>query len=302
MGEGLSLSEAFMRHEARTGLFFISPGVIFFVVFWITPVILAIFYGFTDWNVGKAPHWIGFKNYQQLFTDPLLRQSLIASTKITVISVTGTFFVSLGLAYLLNVENLVGGRLIRLLIILPFVADWVATGLVWQLIFLPNGGVLAGVFSWLGLYDWMSLRWTSSTSLAPWAISIFIIWKTSGFYTIIFLAGLKGIPIQYLEAAEVDGANAWQSFWTVTMPLLKPITVFVLMITFVSTIGLFEPVYMLTGGGPADATRVLPIFLYENFFQFHHGGYASAAGILFLLLCLGFALLAARLLQYSYYE
>jgi ABC-type sugar transport system permease subunit len=291
-----------MRREARTGIFFISPGMIYFLVFWITPVILAIFYGFTDWSVGKTPHWIWLKNYTRLFTDPLLRQSLIASAKITLISVSGTFFISLGLASLLNTDRLFGGRLIRVIIILPFVADWVATGLVWQLIFLPNGGVLAGIFSWLGLHSLMTLRWTSSARMAPWAISIFIIWKTTGLYTIIFLAGLKGIPKQYAEAAQVDGANIWQSFWNVTFPLLKPITVFVLMMAFVSTIGLFEPVYMLTGGGPADATRVLPIYLYENFFQFHHGGYASAAGILFLFLCLGFALAASRLLQYSYYE
>jgi len=291
-----------LRREAKNGLFFISPGILFFLLFWIFPVLLAFYYGFTDWNVGRQASWIGLENYRRLFSDPLLATSVIASAKITTIAVAGTFFVSLGLAWLLNDDKLIGGRLMRLIIILPFVTDWVATGLVWQLIFLPNSGVLAAVFSELGLHSLMKLRWTSSAGLAPWAISIFIIWKTSGLFTIIFLAGLKGIPKQYSEAAQVDGASTWQSFWNITMPLLKPITVFVLVMSFVSTIGLFEPVYMLTGGGPADATRILPIFLYENFFQFHHGGYASAAGMLFLLVCLGFALLAARTLQYSYYE
>jgi ABC-type sugar transport system permease subunit len=291
-----------MRRELKYGLLFISPGIFYFMLFWIFPVLLAIYYGFTDWKLGKTANWIGLKNYAGLFTDPLLKTSLIASAKITFIAVTATFLVSLGLATLLNDDRLVGGRLIRLLIILPFVTDWVATGLVWQLIFLPNSGVLAGLFSQFGLRSLMALRWTANARLAPWAISIFILWKTAGLFTIIFLAGLKGIPKQYAEAAQVDGANTWQSFWHITMPLLKPITVFVLVMSFVSTIGLFEPVYMLTGGGPADATRILPIFLYENFFQFHQGGYSSAAGILFLLICLGFALIAARILQYSYYE
>jgi ABC-type sugar transport system permease subunit len=100
----------------------------------------------------------------------------------------------------------------------------------------------------------------------------------------------------------VDGANYWQTLGYVTLPLMRPIVVFVMVSAFVSIVGFFEPVFMLTGGGPADATRTLPIFLYENFFQFHKGGSASAAGIVFLLLCLGFALVAARILQYSYYE
>lgn len=291
-----------MQRELKNGLFFISPGIFYFLAFWITPVLLAAYYSFTNWKLGLSAQWVGLDNYRKLITDPRLMQSLEASLKITVISVLGTFFISLGLATLLNSGQIVGSRLVRLIIILPFVTDWVATGMVWQLIFLPNSGVLAGMFSQLGLYNLMSLRWTSSGQLAPLAISIFIIWKTTGLYTIIFLAGLKGIPRQYTEAAQVDGANSWQAFWHVTMPLLRPISVFVLVMAFVSTVGLFEPVYMLTGGGPADATRVLPIFLYENFFQFHNGGYASAAGILFLALCLGFALVAARTMQYSYYE
>ena len=164
-----------MRREFRTGIFFISPGVVYFFLFWITPVLLAIYYGFTDWKVGQAAHWAGLSNYYRLFTDPLLLQSVIASTKITALSVTGTFLISLGLASLLNDDKLVGGRLFRLLIILPFVTDWVATGLVWQLIFLPNSGVLAGIFAQVGLHRLMTLHWTSSAQLAPWAISIFIV-------------------------------------------------------------------------------------------------------------------------------
>jgi ABC-type sugar transport system permease subunit len=188
------------------------------------------------------------------------------------------------------------------LVILPVVTDWVATGLVWQLVFLPNRGVLAGLESLVGLRAWLGLGWTSTATLAPVAIAIFIIWKTTGLYAIIFLAGLKGIPRHFAEAARVDGASTWQVFRAITLPLLRPITVFVVVTAFVTTVGLFEPVFMLTGGGPAGATRVLPIFLYETFFQFHNGGYASAAGVLFLLLCLLFAVAAARSMRYAYYE
>ena len=291
-----------MRRESRYGLFFISPSILFFLVFWIIPVLLALYYSLTNWKVGRPETFVGLKNYTNLFTDPQFQQAVQASALVTVVAVVCTLIISLGLAVLLNDEQLRGNRLFKSLIILPVVTDWVATGLVWQLIFLPHYGVLPGLFSIFGLQALMGLGWTATKSLAPFAIVIFIVWKTTGLYTIIFLAGLKSVPQQYAEAAIVDGANAWQVFSNITLPLIRPITVFVLVTAFVSTIGLFEPVFMLTGGGPADATRVLPIFLYENFFQFRNGGYASAAGVLFLLLSLGFALAAARRLQYSYYE
>lgn len=291
-----------MKRATRYGLFFISPALMYFFIFWILPLLLALYYSLTKWAVGQKAQFIGLRNYLALFKDPQFHQALSASGFITVLTVILTMFIALFLANLLNDEKLMGGRLFKTLIMLPVVADWVATGLVWQLIFLPYNGVLPGIFLDLGLKEWMSLRWTASRSLAPLAIVIFIIWKTAGLYTIIFLAGLKSVPKAYQEAAYVDGANSLQTFLQITLPLLRPILVFVLVIVFVNSIGLFEPVYILTGGGPADATRVLSIFLYENFFQFHNSGYASAAGVLFLLICLAFALITARLLQYSYYE
>src|SRR5512141_829051 len=137
------LDRRVMRRETRTGLFFISPGIFYFFVFWTTPVLLAVFYAFTDWKVRKTVHFVGLKNFTSLASDPLLFTSLVASAKITLIAVTATTLIALALANLLNDDHLFGGRLMRLLIILPFVTDWVATGLVWQLIFLPNSGVLA---------------------------------------------------------------------------------------------------------------------------------------------------------------
>jgi ABC-type sugar transport system permease subunit len=291
-----------VSRELKYGLFFISPSIFFFLVFWLVPVLLAVYYSLTNWKLGPTASFVGLKNYADLFYDPRFVQSLRASAAITGMAVATSVVLALGLAVLLNDDGLRGSRLFKVLVVVPVVTDWVATGLVWQLVFLPNRGVLPGLLSLVGLRGWMGLGWTSTSTLAPVAIAIFIIWKTTGLYAIIFLAGLKGVPRQYAEAAVVDGANSWQVFRVVTLPLIRPITVFVVVTAFVSTVGLFEPVFMLTGGGPADTTRVLPIFLYETFFQFHNGGYASAAGIVFLLVCLVFALGAARMLRYSYYE
>lgn len=291
-----------LNRDTRWGLIFIAPGIVYFLVFWIVPVILAAVQSLSRWRAGRAAGFIGLRNYENLLSDPLFLNAVGISLVITFGAVVATFALGLGLALLLNDDTLRGGRLFRVIIFLPVVTDWVATGMVWQLIFLPNQGVLSGIFFSLGMRDLMALRWTATRELAPFAIIIFIVWKTTGLYTLLLLAGLKSVPKPLIEAAQVDGATAWQVFRHVTIPLLAPIIVFVVISSFVSTIGLFEPVFMLTGGGPADATKTLPLFLYEQFFQFQNGSYASAAGILFLLLCLGFALVASRRLQQTAYE
>ncbi len=291
-----------LRRETTLGLIFIAPGVAYFLLFWIYPVILTAVQSLRRWQMGRPGDFSGFDNYTDLLSDPLFLNSIRASLGITVAIVVLGFLVAFGLALLLNDDTLRGGRWFRVTIFLPVVTDWVATGLVWQLIFLPNQGVLAGISYSLGLRDLMGLRWTTARELAPLAIVIFSVWKTTGLYAVILLAGLKSVPKPLVEAARVDGANEWEALRHITMPLLRPIITFVIVVSFVSSIGLFEPVFMLTGGGPADATKTLPLFLHEQFFQYLEGGYASAAGIVFLIICLIFALLAARQLRQNVYE
>lgn len=291
-----------LRREALWGLVFISPGVAYFLIFWILPVILTAVQSLWRWDIGRPSRFIGTDNYTSLLTDPFFVSAVRASLGISLGVVVVGFFTAFILAWILSDETLRAGRLFRIIIFLPVVTDWVATGLVWQFIFLPNQGVLAGVLYNLGLRDWMGLRWVSTRDLAPIAIIVFILWKTTGLYTVILLAGLKSVPRTLMEAARADGANEWQVLINIVLPLLKPIIVFVIVVSFVTTIGLFEPVFMLTGGGPADATKTLPIFIHEQFFVYLKGGYASAAGILFLLLCLLFAVVASRQLRQNAYE
>jgi ABC-type sugar transport system permease subunit len=219
-------------------------------------------------------------------------------------ALTACTLIAFGLAWLLNDNSLRGARWFRLIFFLPVITDWVATALVWQLIFLPHQGVLPGLFHSLGLSDTSlpTLRWTASRDLAPVSIIIFTVWKTTGLYMVIFLAGLKSIPKELIEAARVDGAREWGLIRHVILPLLSPITVFVILVGFVNAIGMFEPVWMLTGGGPAEATKTLPLFIHETFFRFRQGGYASAAAILFLLITLTFAFIATWIIRMSAYK
>jgi ABC-type sugar transport system permease subunit len=292
------------RRELTWGLVFIAPGIVYFLVFWIVPIIMTLGQSVWRWRAGRASDYIGLKNYGDLLSDPLFLNSVRASAGITVGALVVGTLIAFGLALLLNDSTLRGRRWFRLIIFLPVVTDWVATGLVWQLIFLPHQGVLPALFHGMGLGQTPlpTLRWTATRDLAPIAIVIFIIWKTTGLYTVIFLAGLQSVPSDLIEAARSDGADGRQVIRHVVLPLLAPITVFVVLINFVSAIGLFEPVYMLTGGGPAEATKTLPLFIHEAFFRFRDEGYGSAAAMLFLLITLAFAVIAARYIRVRAYE
>ena len=286
--------------DERTGLLFVSPALLFFVVFWSLPVVLALGYSLTNWRIGGPADPVGLDNYTSLLADPLFQQSVLASLYIAVLAVSASMLLALGIAIILSDQRLRLGRLWRLIVIVPVVSDWVATGLVFQLIFLPNQGVLAALGHSLGL-DWLvNARWTTTATLAPIAIAIFIVWKQTGLYAIFLLAGLRSIPGDVVDAARVDVAGGLQALMSIKLPMMRPIIVFVVIFAFITTLALFEPVFLLTAGGPAGATRTLPLFLYENFFTFGRSGYASAAVIYFLVVSLLFALVAARLLQTRY--
>jgi ABC-type sugar transport system permease subunit len=285
------------RRELRTCLVFISPAVVFFVVFWAFPVLMAAYYAFTDWQVGRSAPWVGVANFTELFGDPLFRTAIKASLTIAVLAVIGGVGIALCLALILARPDIRAARWWRLAIFIPVVTDWVSTGLVWQMMFLRDRGVIAQILAKFGFTSLVRTEWTTDATLAPIAIAIFIIWKTTGLYTLFFLAALKAVPNDVLEASTVDGAGAWQRFRYVRWPLMKPITVFVIVIAFVTALGLYEPIFMLTGGGPAGRTRALPIFLLENFFQFERSGYASAAGLIFLGMSLLFAFVASRVMK-----
>jgi ABC-type sugar transport system permease subunit len=292
------------RRELLWGLVFISPGLTYFAVFWIAPVIMTVQQSLWRWKFGRATDYVGLRNYELLFTDPLFIDSVKATFWITFGALIACTVIAFGLAWLLNDSTLRGARWFRLIFFLPVITDWVATALVWQLIFLPYQGVLPGILYSLGLSNTSlpTLRWTSSRELAPVSIIIFTVWKTTGLYMVIYLAGLRSIPKELIEAARVDGAREWDLIRHVTLPLLSPISIFVILVCFVNSIGMFEPVWMLTGGGPAEATKTLPLFIHEAFFRFRLGGYASAAAIVFLFFTLLFAIIATWGIRMSAYQ
>lgn len=290
------------RRQGMLGLLFISPALASFAIFWLAPLVMTLYYSLTLWRVGSEPEFIGFGNYKELLNDPLFAKSVKASLTIALYAAVPSLLLALGIALALADPRIRLGRMWRVLFMIPVVTDWVATGLVWQLIFLPNQGVLASIGARFGIETLIQMPWTTDGNLAPVAIAIFIIWKTTSLYAMFFLAAVKSIPRDVLEAAQVDGASPWRTFCEIKWPLMRPITVFVVVLSFITTLGLFEPVYMLTGGGPNNATRTLPIFLFENFFTYSRSGYASAAGVCFLVLSLIFVGVCSKIMKDDLHE
>src|SRR2546426_8526999 len=184
-----------LAYQVHSGLLFLRPAALYFAAFWIFPVALAAVNSLTDWRIGGPPHFVGLLNYVNLATDPQFHHAMLASLTITGLALVCIVGLALGLAVTLHDPSLRLSSLFKLAVFIPVVTDWVATGLVWQLIFLPNQGVLAGLLDGLGLAGWSALRWTASRQLAPLAVALFIVWEMTRVYALVYLAGVKsGAP------------------------------------------------------------------------------------------------------------
>lgn len=273
------------------GVAFAVPALILLLVFSVYPLLTALYTGFTRWGLQGAPQFIGMGNYVRLFTrDP----EFIRSLKVTAYYALGLnplmWVCSLGLAMLLNQQIRMRG-MFRLIYFTPVIISWVVASMVWFTIFHPSFGLNAHIMRFFGK---PGLQLLTDSKYALISIIALSLWKNVGYYMILFLAGLQDIPHVYYEAAAVDGANSWQKFWRITLPLLMPALVFVMIISIISSFQVFTPIWILTKGGPAGATRVLPVLIYEHAFRYLDMGYASAMAVILFLILMALTLLQLR--------
>lgn len=296
---------------------YLLPAAIILFTFWAAPVVMSIIMSFTNWKGGDSIQdirWVGLSNYTRAVADDDFRQVLWNTINYTIYSVPITLLIALFFAMLLN-SKIKGRGLFRTVYFLPFITTWVAISIVWKYFFHREFG-LANYFLNMINHGWR-LEWLSEPrgiwemffnpilaplgiqlkhplfagpSLAMFSIIITSVWRDIGYYMIIFLAGLQNIDKSYYEAAEIDGANTWQKFKTITVPLLSPVTFFLLIISMIGAFKMFVPVLVMTAnGGPDNTTSTIVFYLYNNGFRgLWLLGYASAvAYILFILiLCL----------------
>lgn len=266
---------------------FLLPNLIGFFVFTSLPVLTSLILSFLKWDLLSPPSFVGIDNFIRLFQDTYFWK-YCWNTVYLMASIPLSMAGSLILALVLN-QKLKGIVIFRTLYFLPTLCSGVAIYMLWRLIYNPEFGVLNTMISNLGQWLGLSLSgpsWLTDEAWAKPALIIMGVWQTVGGYNmILYLAALQGVPRDFYDAAEVDGANSWQKFWAVTWPQISPTTFFIAVMSIIGGFQAgFDPAYVMTGGGPNGSTTTIIYYLYNNAFQWHQMGYAAAiAWVLFII-------------------
>lgn len=284
----------FWRSEWFLFLLFVAPNLLLFGVFTYWPMVQNAYLSTVRWDmISPVKLGVGLENYRYLAENGTFRQVLVNTFYFTGAAVGASLLIGLAAALLLN-QPLRGRDGARAVLFAPTLLSGAAIAIVWVYLFDPRYGLIAQVLSWVGLG---SPDWLNKPAWAMPAIIIVYVWKNLGFTTVIFLAGLQAIPKDLYEAATIDGAGAWWRFRSVTLPMLSPITFFLVVTSVLNTFQAFDLIQVMTRGGPVDATNTLIYYVYEQgFVAFNAGRSAAAAIVLFALM------FAVTLVQLKYTE
>lgn len=279
--------------EAAWAYLFLAPDVLGLVIFVVGPALYAFYLSLHDWNPFGAPAFAGLENYAALMSDSRFWKALRTTSLYVVMYVPAVFTLSLALALLVQ-QRLPGIGLFRTAYFVPVATSLVVVSIVWNYMFESSYGFLNYL---LGLIGIPPQRWIGSTSQALPSVALVGVWKQMGYYMVIFLAGLQDIPRELYEAARVDGASGFQAFRHITWPLLAPTRLFVVVTLLIGSFQVFDQVYVMTRGGPAYATYVLMMYIYETAFRFSRLGYAAAMTFVLFILILMMTLLQMRVIR-----
>ncbi|MBI1299660.1 ABC transporter permease subunit [bacterium] len=270
---------------------FMAPGILYFMVFLIIPLVAATYVSFTNWDILTPPKWVGLKNYAELLQNQTMRRAILNTFYYAAVTIPVTISLGLLIALALN-RSFFGRTVYRIVYYLPVVISAAATALLWIWIFQSQVGLLNHVLRSLSL---PTQSWLVSPLYAMPVIMWTGIWQSLGWSVVVFLAGLQNIPEMYYEAGKIDGANTRQLFRHITWPLLAPTTLFVFVILIIGSMQVFGTVLIMTDGGPLNSTTVIVHQVYINAFQYLRMGYASAMGMILFLFILVLALTNLRI-------
>jgi len=281
------------RRQALAGYLFIAPAMAIFFVFTLLPVAIALFLSLTNYDVFTRMDWVGLSNYQDVFDDEFFWRALVNTTTYTAWTIPLSMAIGLCLALLLN-QKLRALGVYRTVYYVPVVTSMVAVAMIWIQLFDPLYGVLSNSLESIGI---KGIDWLGDPNLAMPSVIVVSVWKVIGWNMLIYLAGLQGIPDYLKEAASIDGANAWQSFFKITLPLLQPTTFFIFVTSVIGAFQVFDQVYVMTGGGPANATTTLVHQIYNAAFKALDMGYAAAMSFVLFGIILVISLLSLRTIR-----
>jgi len=288
------------RYHIRTillPLMFLLPAILIWLIFMAFPLVNAILLSFQSWDGLRPSTWIGFGNYNNLLSDRIFLLALRNTAYFVIVTVIFQSTIPLLVAVLVN-SNIRGSVVFRTIYFMPVVISLAISGMLWSIIYEPNFGVLNSFLSAIGLERLTQLWLADRNTVIPSLIAVSI-WQSLGFYLVIYFAGLQGIPQELYEAAEIDGANAWQQLIRVTVPLLAPVITVVVVLNTINGIKTFDQIWVMTAGGPNHASETLGTYLYTVAFGSGGSsnpqyGYASAIGMVILVLAFIFSMMQIR--------
>ena len=286
-------TSAHARAEARAAYLFVLPSAVLFLIFIAGPIIASAVLTLFRWDGLSTKQFIGLDNYGTLIHDSLLRTVLLNTVEFVVGSVAIKMLLALFLAVL--VDRYLGSILrtvFRAVVFFPVIVSGVAIGIIWSWLLNTNLGL---VNYYLGAIGVGPVPWLDSSSRALSSLMLVDVWRNVGFSFVVFTAGLQGISRDLYEASAIDGASGWSQFRTITLPLLSPTTFFLLIINLIGAFQFFDLSYVMTQGGPGDATRTIVYYIYQQGFQFFHFGYASTVAVLLFVILAILTLLQVRM-------
>jgi multiple sugar transport system permease protein len=281
-----------LNPEALTAYLFILPCLVGFGVFYLYPTLRGLAISTTNWNLLRDPQSVGLENYQTMLNDPAFWNALKTSGLYVLYNIPAQTIIGLFLA--VAMDRLTRSMFVRGAIITPYLLSNVIAAMIWVWMLDPLLGVVNAGFGVLGL---PRVAFLGSTETALGAVAWINIWRHMGLTALLFYAGLQGIPKTVYEAALLDGSSEWTTFWKITLPLLRPVTVFVLVTSVVGSFQIFDTIAVATNGGPVDATRALVFYIFQNAFGFFKMGYATALSMTLFAILLVFSFIQLRLFR-----
>ena len=275
---------------------FLLPNLIFVLVFAFIPTLVALYLSFNTWSILQPAEWVGLANYRELLEDEIFIRSIRNTFYFLGVITPVRLVIGLAVALLLN-QALHFRSFFRTITFMPWITSGVVVASIWLWLYNPEFGILNYMLSELGFNG---LFWYTDPEQAMPSLIIAALWRSVGWVVIIYLAGLQNVPQEYHEAAMIDGANSWQRLRHITLPLLRPTTLFILITTMIGSFEMFDLVFVMTGGGPINSTTVMAHQIYENAFTFLKMGYAASQAFVLFSIIMVITLISFKWLRSDY--
>lgn len=284
--------QGWLKRETWMAWLFILPSLIGFITFYALPAVRGLLISFTDWDLLQPANFVGLANYQRLITDAAFWRSLWVTLGYVIINISIQTVLAILIAVLM--DRVAKSIIVRGVLILPYLLSNVVVGLLWLWMLDPTLGIVNVFLTAIG-FDRQPFLGAPEQALA--SIAGINIWRHMGYTALLVFAGLQTIPKDVYEAASIDGASEWRTFWSITLPLLRPVLVFVLVITVIGSFQVFDTIAVTTTGGPANATRVIVWYIVEFAFDRFNMGYATAISVALFLILVVITYIQMRLMR-----